>query len=163
MAKLDTLDVAPHMEPFSLPELAQDILQQFEPNAEQLNIMLNMQGDTHIPFVQADIALIQRVFENLIGNALRHVKQGGSISVLLQEGENSVSVSIVDTGCGIANDALDKIFDPLYQVNNIHRSGEHAGLGLAIVKRIIELHQSSIEVSSVEGEGTCFTFKLAIL
>ena len=163
MAKLDTLDVAPHMEPFSLPELVQDILQQFEPNAEQLNIMLNMQGDTHIPFVQADIALIQRVFENLIGNALRHVKQGDSISVLLQEGENSVSVSIVDTGCGIANDALDKIFDPLYQVNNTHRGGEHAGLGLAIVKRIIELHQSSIEVSSVEGEGTRFTFKLAIL
>ena len=163
MAKLDTLDVAPHMEPFSLPELVQDILQQFEPNAEQLNIMLNMQGDTHIPFVQADIALIQRVFENLIGNALRHVKQGDSISVLLQEGENFVSVSIVDTGCGIANDALDKIFDPLYQVNNTHRGGEHAGLGLAIVKRIIELHQSSIEVSSVEGEGTRFTFKLAIL
>jgi len=163
MAKLDTLDAAPHMEAFSLPELVQDILQQFEPNAEQLNIMLNMQGDTHIPFVQADIALIQRVFENLIGNALRHVKQGDSISVLLQEGEDSVSVSIVDTGCGIASDALDKIFDPLYQVNNTHRGGEHAGLGLAIVKRIIELHQSSIEVSSVEGEGTCFTFKLAIL
>jgi len=163
MAKLDTLDAAPCIEAFSLPELVQDILQQFEANAEQLGITLSMQGDTDFAFVQADIALIQRVFENLIGNALRHVQQGDNISIVLQADGKHVSISVVDTGCGIANDALGKIFEPLYQVNNAHRGGEHAGLGLAIVKRIIELHHSSIEVSSVEGEGTRFTFKLIIL
>lgn len=163
MAKLDTLDAAPHIEPFSLPELVQDIMQQFEANAEHLGITLHMQGGTDFAFVRADIALIQRVFENLIGNALRHVEQGDSISVLLQADEGYVAVSIIDTGCGIANDALGKIFDPLYQVNNAHRGGEHAGLGLAIVKRIIELHQSSIQVYSIEGEGTRFTFKLPLL
>ncbi len=163
MARLDTLDTAPCIESFSLPELVQDIVQQFEPSAKQQGVVLSMRGDMNIPFVQADIALIQRVFENLIGNALRHVKQGDSIVIRLQASETSVLVSIADTGCGIASDALDKIFDPLYQVNNAHRGSEHAGLGLAIVKRILTLHQSGIEVSSVEGEGTTFTFKLYFL
>jgi len=160
MAKLDTLDTAPHIEAFSLPELVQDIVQQFEGQARQQGISLHMQGDTDIRFVQADIALIQRVFENLIGNALRHVQQGDSITVSLKADSKQVEVSISDTGCGIEEQALSHIFDPLYQVNNAHRGGEHSGLGLAIVKRILELHQSSISVSSQINQGTTFTFKL---
>jgi len=160
MAKLDTLDAAPHIEPFALPELIQDILLQFEASAAGQGISLRMQGETSIPFVQADIALIQRVFENLIGNALRHVKNGGSITVSLMLAESFVEVSVIDTGCGIAPEALDKIFDPLYQVNNAHRGGEHAGLGLAIVKRILVLHQGDIQVQSCVDKGTRFTFKL---
>ena len=57
---------------------------------------------------------------------------------------------------------LGKIFDPLYQVNNSHRGGEHSGLGLAIVRRILELHGSDIHVASTPGQGTSFSFSLKI-
>ncbi|MDQ6956770.1 MAG: HAMP domain-containing sensor histidine kinase [Mariprofundaceae bacterium] len=160
MAKLDTLDTAPHVERFSLPELVQDIIQQFEASANALDVTLRMEGDTELPFVQADIALIQRVFENLIGNALRHVEKGDGIIVSIYKHKYMVEVAVQDTGCGIAEEALLHVFDPLYQVNNTHRGDEHSGLGLAIVKRILTLHKSDIEVSSVLGEGSKFRFTL---
>ncbi len=163
MAKLDTLDTAPHIEAFALPELVQDMLRQFKPIAEQQGVSLHMQGDTHMPFVQADIALIQRVFENLLGNAMRHVEKGGSITISLQAFEHDVQVAVSDTGCGIEEKALKYIFDPLYQVNNAHRGGEHSGLGLAIVKHILELHQSHIKVHSKINKGTTFTFTLHLI
>ncbi len=160
MAKLDTLDSAPHIEAFSLPELVQDVLQQFDANVQQQSIHLLMEGDTNLAFVQADIALIQRVLENLVGNALRHVQAGDSITVHLSANEDVIEIAVSDTGCGIEEDALAYIFDPLYQVDNKHRSGEHSGLGLAIVKRILQLHGSEISVSSKLHQGTTFTFKL---
>jgi signal transduction histidine kinase len=160
MAKLDTLDTAPHIEAFSLPELVQDMLQQYETSAQNIAVSLTMQGDTEMPLVKADIALIQRVFENLVGNALRHVQQGDSITVTIKAKNNYAEIAIADTGCGIDEEALSHIFDPLYQVNNAHRGDEHSGLGLAIVKRILELHESHIQVQSTVGIGTAFTFKL---
>ncbi len=162
-AKLDTLDTAPHIEAFALPELVQDILQQFEPIAEQQGVRLCMEGDTQMPFVRADIALIQRVFENLLGNALRHVEKGDSITITLQTLEHGVQVTVADTGCGIEEESLKHIFDPLYQVNNAHRGGEHAGLGLAIAKRILELHQGHIQVRNTLHKGTTFTFTLHLI
>jgi len=162
MAKLDTLETAPHLEAFSLPELAQDIFQQFEGIAQQRGITLNLEGHINIPFVRADIALIQRVFENLIGNALRHVQQGDSITLSFQVRGTNIEISVDDTGCGIEAHALKHIFDPLFQVDNAHRGGQHSGLGLSIVQRIITLHASYIKVESIVNQGTTFIFTLPI-
>jgi len=160
MAKLDTLDTAPHIEPFALPELVQDMLQQYGSSAQYIDVSLQMKGDTVMPLVEADIALIQRVFENLLGNALRYVQAGSMITILLEKHENHVKVVVADTGCGMEEKVLTHIFDPLFQVNNAHRGDEHSGLGLAIVKRILELHHSSIQVQSKLNIGTQFTFQL---
>jgi len=160
MAKLDTLDVAANMEPFSLPELVQDVLQQFQLPAQKAGLTLHVEGDTELPFVAGDIGLMQRVFENLLGNALCHVYQGDEITIVLRNLGDRVQVDVRDTGCGIAAEHLQQIFEPLYQINNAHRGGEHAGLGLAIVQRIVALHQSQITVSSALGDGTTFTFSL---
>lgn len=160
MAKLDTLDTAPHIEPFDLPELVQDMLQQYETSAQHIGVSLVMKGDKNMPLLQADIALIQRVFENLLGNALRYVQSGDVITVSLEKHDMYVKIELEDTGCGMQEDILPHIFDPLYQGNNTHRGDEHSGLGLAIVKRILELHQSSIQVQSELNKGTRFTFIL---
>lgn len=160
LAKLDAIQVAPHSEPFSLPELVQDVLQQFEAAAEQAGVRLQMQGDTELPFFDGNIGLMQRVFENLVANALRHVKRGDSISISLDALDQGIEVTVSDTGCGIDSKELNNIFDPLYQVNNSHRGGEHSGLGLAIVRRILELHDSDIRVTSETGLGTSFSFLL---
>ena len=162
MAKLDSIHDAPHSEPFALPELAQDVLQQFEPAAEKAGVKLNMSGDTELPFFDGNIGMMQRVFENLVSNALRHVEKGDRISVSLNATDQGIEVAVSDSGCGIEATELGKIFDPLYQVNNSHRGGEHSGLGLAIVRRILELHDSDIHVASTPGQGTSFSFSLKI-
>jgi len=162
MAKLDTFQVAPNKEAFSLPELVQDVLLQFEPHAKHIGVQLKMAGDTELALVDGDIGLMQRVFENLVGNALRHVQEGDNIIITLKGLTDGVEVAVADTGCGIAVGELDKIFDPLYQVNNTHRGGQHSGLGLAIVRRILELHHSHILVDSEEGRGTTFRFNLPV-
>ncbi len=163
MAKLDAIQTATQGEPFSLPELVQDILQQFEAPAQHIGVQLNMQGDMEIPFVDGDIGLIQRVFENLVSNALRHVNSGDSITINLRALNHQIEVQVSDTGCGIDNKYFDKIFEPFYQVDNSHRGGEHSGLGLAIVRRILELHASDIRVSSEQGQGTTFSFALKVV
>jgi len=160
MAKLDTFQTAPNLEPFSLPELVQDVLQQFELRAKEVGVALQMRGDTELPFVTGNISLMQRVFENLLGNAIRHVQKGDLIAIDLRHLGDRVQVEVSDTGSGIAPEHLEQIFEPMYQVNNAHRGGAHAGLGLAIVRRILALHQSQITVSSIIGDGTSFTFAL---
>ena len=158
LAKLDSFQTTPHSEPFSLPELVQDILQQFEAIAQQSDVKLQRQGDTEIPFIKGDIGLIQRVLENLVSNALRHVKKGDLITISLRTLNDKIEVKVSDTGCGIDHHEMDKIFEPLYQVDNSHRGGTHSGLGLAIVRRILELHGSNIQIASDLGQGTTFTF-----
>jgi len=160
MAKLDAIHTAPHSEPFSLPELVQDILQQFDASARKAGVQLHMQGDMELPFVDGDIGLIQRVFENLVSNALRHSSNEGAITISLRALDDRIEVQVSDTGCGIDSKEFDKIFEPLYQVGNSHRGGEHSGLGLAIVRRILALHASDIRVSSEKDRGTTFTFSL---
>jgi len=160
MAKLDSIQDAPHSEPFSLPELVQDVLQQFEPAAEKAGVRLHMSGDTELPFFNGNIGMMQRVFENLVSNSLRHVERGDSITISLCAADQHIEVTVSDTGCGIDSAELNKIFDPLYQVNNTHRGGEHSGLGLAIVRRILELHGCDIRVTSEPEVGTSFIFLL---
>jgi len=160
LAKLDAIHDGLQTEPFPLPELVQDVLQQFEPAAEQAGVKLHMVGDTDLPFFDGNIGMMQRVFENLISNALRHVDKGDDITIATKEENHHLEITVSDTGCGIDHCELNKIFDPLYQVNNEHRGGEHSGLGLAIVKRVLELHGSDIHVTSELGEGTAFKFLL---
>jgi signal transduction histidine kinase len=114
-----------------------------------------------IPYVQGDIGLIERVFENLIENALRHSYDGGEIALNIAEQNGSVAVKIADKGSGIAKEDLPRIFERFYRGDKSRSSGG-AGLGLAITKRIVELHGSRIDVTSAPGEGTCFAFSLPL-
>ncbi len=118
----------------------------------------------HTPVsVYADISLIQRVLENLVGNALKYTPEGGRVSISVQPSEVAVGVSVADTGSGIAEDALPHIFDRFYKVDKDDDKGEGSmGLGLAIAKRILELHSSEISVVSKERQGTRFHFDLPL-
>jgi signal transduction histidine kinase len=111
--------------------------------------------------VYADIALIQRVLENLIRNALRFTPHGGRIGLRLEPRPSRMAVSVADTGCGIAEEDLPQIFDRYFRRGDV-RSQEpaSAGLGLAIVKRILDLHGSRISVTSRVDVGTRFEFTL---
>jgi signal transduction histidine kinase len=111
--------------------------------------------------VHADISLMQRVLENLIRNALRYTPQDGEIAISIDRKPDRVAVAVSDTGCGIAEHELDRIFDRFYRSEKGEEGRSNsAGLGLAIVKRILDLHGSRITVTSRLNEGTRFEFDI---
>lgn len=161
LSKLDSANVDPCFEAFSLAELLQDTVQEFDLDAAEKQIVVEAERPADPTIVFADISLIQRVLENLLRNAIQFTPAGGRIRIGLEKRPKSVAVSISDTGCGIAAGDLDHIFDRFYR----RETGENddsgsAGLGLAIVKRILDLHGSRITVTSEPNRGTRFEFDL---
>jgi len=161
LARLDSRETTIHCEPFSLAELVQDVAQKFQLPATEKKVSLNTDFNQELPFVYADIGLIERVLENLIENALRHTPEGGAVSVVLVPESDAVGVEVRDTGSGIPPEVLPHIFERFYQFGD-HTTQKmgFSGLGLAIAKRILELHNGSITVESVLQSGTSFFFKL---
>lgn len=161
LAKLDAKETKVHPEPFNLLELVQDIVQKFQLPAGENKVELSIEAAKDLPFVYADIGLIERVLENLIENAFKHTPENGSVTLALQPGAEGVSVTIKDSGTGIPEAEIPYIFDRFYQLdkNRSNQDGS-SGLGLAIVKRIIELHQSQIQVVSQINQGAAFSFLL---
>ena len=148
-----------HFEAFSMSELIQDVSQKFQLEAQNKNIQMSVDIPNQPAMVSADISLIQRVLENLIENAIKYTPDGGNIHINLDNGNNKVATSITDTGQGIPSEDLPHIFERFYRVDK-HRQTEGTGLGLAIAKRIIQLHDSNIDVVSFPNTGTTLSFNL---
>lgn len=159
LATLENHDPQLHFEAFSMAELAQDVCQKFQLDARNKDLVLKNQIPPQAAFVSADISLIQRVLENLIENAIKYTQPGGEINLNLDVSDNVIRTSIEDSGSGIPSEELPHIFNRFYRVEK-HRNTEGTGLGLAIAKRIIQLHQSAIQVQSQPGQGTRFSFDL---
>jgi signal transduction histidine kinase len=163
LTKLDAHEVSLNLETFPIAELLQDVAQKFQLAGNQKNVRIETDLGDLMPSVRADISLIERVMDNLIENALRHCTGGAVIRLGLALGDRAVTISVSDTGSGIAADDLGKVFDRFYQGNRNHGSGGGgAGLGLAITKRIVDLHGSEIHVESSLGQGTRFYFQLPV-
>ena len=162
LAKLDAHEQMPACEPVSLPELVSDIAHKFQLEAQRRGSTIDIDAGEGLPMVDADIALIERVLENLIDNALSHSPEGGAIRIPIASNGDTVRVTVSDGGPGIAPEHLPRVFDRFYQAGNAHRGNAHAGLGLAIAKRIVELHGARLEVDSTLGEGTAFSFQLPV-
>lgn len=152
LAKLDSREIQPRSKPFSLGELAQDVTQKFQLAAERKNIRLQTRIEMTLPFVSGDIGLIERVLENLIENAIRFTPDSGTVTIGVANQNGWVATTVSDTGPGISETDIPLIFDRYYRVEKNNRS-EGTGLGLAIAKRIIELHESIIDVVSTPKSG----------
>jgi len=161
LAKLDAREVDIHLEPFSLCELGQDVLQRFELSAASRGVALEGVLSPSLPMVSADIRLIERVLVNLIENAVHHTPNGGRVSLVCHPDGEAVLVQVSDTGPGIPAVELPHIFERFYRAPvAAAQSTEGAGLGLAIAKRILDLHGSTLSVRSDPGAGACFSFTL---
>ena len=161
LSKLDSASIHPTLETFSLAELLHDTVHEFGLEAEKRDVSLTIESTDDPSIVYADIGLMQRVLENLIRNALKFTPAGGEINIRLDKKPGAVAVAIEDTGCGIAEEDLEHVFDRFYRAENTtQESTNNAGLGLAIVRKILDLHGSRITVSSQLDRGTCFEFDL---
>jgi signal transduction histidine kinase len=161
LSKLDARDIEPQVEPFSLTELVQDVVMQFKPRAEENDIDLCADLPEQLTLVRADIALIERALSNLIDNALQYTQAGDAVRIAVTNHGPMVTTRVRDTGAGIPDEDLPHIFDRFYRVEKSrNREQGGAGLGLAIAQKIVHLHDQQLEVESVLGEGTAFTFTL---
>ncbi len=163
LAKLDSYDMRVEREPFNISELAHDVVQKFQLKAGEKQIALSTKIEKDLPFVNADIGMIERVLENLIENAIQNTPRGGAISLVLTPQTDDIAIQINDTGCGIPAEELPHIFTRFYQLDKSRKADlGHSGLGLAIAKKILELHDRSIDVVSALDSGTTFSFQLPV-
>jgi PAS domain S-box-containing protein len=138
-------------------------LERFEAVAISKNIQLDANLDQTYPRIRGDEFSLTRVFDNLLENACNYTSPKGTVSVRSELNEHFLMVRISDTGIGIGDEDIPRIFDRFFRADaarNSMRGG--TGLGLSIVKQIVEMHHGSIEVESVEGQGTTFVVKLSI-
>jgi signal transduction histidine kinase len=161
-SKLEANQVQPEKEQFFLNDLASDILTKYQLIAKEKKIELHLQSPDSLPLVFADIALTERVLQNLLDNAFKFTPEGGRIAIKLENRSSGVEIHIADTGIGIEKDDQAYIFERYNQISKIGFPKKGMGLGLAIVKKILDLHQVSINVKSAPGEGTTFWFELPV-
>ena len=163
LVKLETRQVQPRLESFSVAELAQDVVLKLAPLAEKAGVSVSVPQQQETPPVRGDIAMIERVLTNLVENAVRFTPAGGSVRVELSPHGREVGVSVADTGRGIDPEDLPRVFERFYRADaSRDRSTEGAGLGLAIARQIVEMHGSSLEVESKPGQGAVFSFRLRV-
>ncbi len=124
---------------------------------KQKNIKLNIDGSPEI-YVKGDENLLKQLVYNLIENAIKYNRDGGEINIQIDKNEKNVILKISDTGYGIPEEDLNKIFNRFYRVSKSRtRSEGGLGLGLNIVKKIVELHNGEIKVESEINKGSTFT------
>ena len=163
LARFDAAEIRPRPEPTALAELAHDVVAECHARAEEAEVALRLRAADGLPLASLDAGLVERAIANLLDNALRHTPPGGAVDVEVARADGAaVSVSVRDSGGGIAPDVLPRVFDRFVRADAARSADGGAGLGLAIVKRVAELHGGSVGVESVLGRGATFTLTFPI-
>ncbi len=145
---------------FDINLFIKNILSEFSLMAEEKNLTLLFNPAKESLQVFGDKEKLRQVFVNLFQNAIKYTDEG-TVEILLEEEKKFVNIAIRDTGIGIPDEDLNRVFERFYRVDKARsRAVGGTGLGLAIVKHIIEAHNSKIIVQSKLGEGSIFSFKL---
>ena len=161
ISRIETGELTMNIDRVNILPIVEELVSDANENNDNKDISIFITNkDSQEINVQADPDRIHQVFDNLISNAIRYT-DSGEIEIAINRKADRVNFSIKDTGIGIDNEALERIFERFYRTLTARsrvRSG--TGLGLSIVKHIIEAHESNIEVKSVLGKGTTFSFEL---
>ncbi|HFC12647.1 MAG TPA: sensor histidine kinase [Anaerolineae bacterium] len=152
----------PHMRLFNLSELVSKVTAGFEGDSAEKQIRLRCHtGDVPI-HIEADERMIQQVIQHLISNALKFTNAGGSVFVSLAVKNDSTTLSIEDTGFGIAKSEIASIFNPRYRSEKHATTTTGEGMGLAVVRRYVQAHNGTVNIESEVDLGTRFTITLPL-
>lgn len=147
-------------EPLDLAELSEDVFDLFRPAAEDKGI--TMRSDEHDPvMIQGDRQRLMRAVAHIVDNAVKYTEPGGAISLSCSRRNGSAVVTVRDTGIGIGEGDLTRIFDRFYRAD-ASRAGSGHGLGLSASRAICMAHGGSISVSSRRGEGSTFEISVPV-
>jgi len=160
LAEAGQLDLAREMT--DLTALAGAVVESYSQRAASQSVALTFTSGPGPLYASADPGRIRQVLRNLLDNALQHTPRGGAITVSVEAApESLVSVSVRDTGSGIAPEDLPHVFEHFYKADRSRdRSRSGSGIGLAIVRQLVEAHGGTVRVSSTHGAGSIFTFTL---
>ena len=139
----------------NINEILDDLLEFLSSELHFNNIKVKRDYQEHLPSIRSDNAKLRQVFQHIVLNAVSAVEKDGDISLTTRAEQNGVTVIVADSGPGIPDEAIDKIFDPLFTTKP-----EGSGLGLAICINILERLGGSIAVRSEAGKGASFTIQL---
>ncbi len=160
LAKIESGQIRPNLEVVEVCDLAADMLETIRPIARTKHLELRLDCSPDLLMVTTDPHFVSQILLNLLGNAVKFTQEG-QIEVIVTEADDSVSISVADTGCGIASQDLGHIFEDFYQATPPDGSKhEGTGLGLAVSQRLADSLKATIEVASTPGRGTTFTLRL---
>ncbi len=154
LAALEAREKQPMPEPFLVAELVHDVVQKHQPEAERAGVALSIAAADPV-MVRADIAMTERILDNLISNAVSHSPADSQVTLAVQGADGGARVTVADAGPGINEDDLAQLFEPFYQAANAARTG-HAGLGLAIAQRMAQLQKGQLSVQNGPSAGAEF-------
>ena len=161
LSQMDAGSVQLHLASSSLADLISDTIAAMAPQAHSRGLRLEGAADESLSPIEMDSPRVQRVLGNLVQNAIRHTPPDGTIFVKALDAESEVEVHVQDTGEGIPQTELNRIFERSYRLDQSRtRESGGAGLGLTIAKGIVEAHGGRIWARSVFGRGSTFTFTL---
>jgi len=156
LTSLDTLTDNVSMKSFSLQEQIKETIQKHQWQMMEKNITLTADVDDVTMLGHPDF--IEKIWENLLSNALKYTESDGSIDISLKETNEAIIFTIKDTGIGIDATHLPHLFERFYRADSArHADIEGTGLGLSIVEQVVSLHGGSVDVDSKLGKGTTFT------
>lgn len=158
LTKLEEGKISLKLEPVKLGSYLQMLADMFVSSAEYKGVKLSVETRlSNFDYAAIDPRQFEKIFYNLVSNAIRHTRKGDSITIRSFKEARKIVLEIADTGEGIAPDSLPFIFDRFFQSkHNIHRTREGLGIGLALVKELIDLHHGKVEVQSELNKGTTF-------
>ncbi len=164
LARMDAGALKLELHPVSLEEVAAEVVDAMQAQAQQRGIVLSLHGEGDLPDISLDGARMERVAANLVRNALEHTTLGGRIDVTVFRENGWAALRVADDGEGIEAEAMARIWDRFYRAERSRQRPEGsengAGLGLAIVRGFVEAHGGTVEAESSPGQGTTFTVKL---
>lgn len=160
MAKLQNGRVRLVPQPLHLPDIVGDVVNTLRPLTDGKEQQIELHFAASLKSAYADRRRLEQILTNLLSNAYRYTPKGGQIKISVAESENSLQVSIEDTGPGIPSHEHNLIFERFYRSQNTAKPG--TGLGLSIARSLVELHGGKIWVESMPGKGAKFFFTLPL-
>jgi signal transduction histidine kinase/CheY-like chemotaxis protein len=158
ISKLDSGAVVPEIVAFPIQNLLDRVASSMRPQAEEKGLALNIEA-SHLVGV-SDLALLQRIVENFVSNAVRYT-ESGEMDVKCRQVDNVLHIDVSDTGPGIPQEAIDSVFEEYFRLENRHRDRSRGlGLGLSVVKHIARLLDHDLDVKSELGRGSVFSVSL---
>ena len=168
LARLEAGTADLKMSPVDIGALLRNIVEKFKRQAQKAGVDLQVNIPEHLPTLIGDGDRLAQVFTNVVDNALKFTPVHGQVTLHAVQAGTEVEISITDTGIGVPQAALPRLFDRFYQVDPSRAGGETAagrrgaGLGLAIVQEIVQVHDGKISVRSEVGRGTTFVIHLPL-
>ena len=143
--------------------IAKSAMDGMTPLAVQRDVKLILDIEEQQPLM-ADAEEMEIIFNNLISNAVKYNKDGGSVKCVIRSTQGEMIIKVIDTGFGIEADDIPKLFQEFSRIKNAStRNISGSGLGLSIVKKLVDLYNGKIEVESIPGQGTTFTLRIPML